>query len=159
MTVKTEQPLQDGGAPEYVHQDWTTWRCAVFVGKRYGSKGYPQRNNAHVRWTLPVTSSSPLKQHLSGGTLSWRWRGGKSSTRVVQTATTRILRRRFPGTCETVGQVFKFVWRLLWNINAVYTSLSPFVSFQSQFVTYLLTISHICNEKIGGDTLGHFQLT
>jgi len=23
----------------------------------------------------------------------------------------RILRRRFPGTCETVGQVFKFVWR------------------------------------------------
>jgi len=30
------------------------------VGKRYGSKGYPQRNAAHVRWTLPVTSSSPL---------------------------------------------------------------------------------------------------
>ena len=26
------------------------------------------------------------------------------------TATTRILRRRFPGTCETVRQVFKFVW-------------------------------------------------
>jgi hypothetical protein len=25
------------------------------------------------------------------------------------TATTRILRRRFPGTSETVGQVFKFV--------------------------------------------------
>jgi len=35
-----------------------------------------------------------------------------SSVRVVQTATTRILRRRFPGACETVGQVFKFVWRL-----------------------------------------------
>jgi hypothetical protein len=32
--------------------------------------------------------------------------------RVVPTATTRILRRRFPGTCETVVKVFKFVWRL-----------------------------------------------
>ena len=30
----------------------------------------------------------------------------------VPTATKRILRRRFQGTCETVGQVFKFVWRL-----------------------------------------------
>jgi hypothetical protein len=36
------------------------------VGKRYGSKGYPQRNAAHVWWTLPVSSSRPLKQHLSG---------------------------------------------------------------------------------------------
>jgi len=66
MTVKTEQPLQDGGEHEYVYHDWTVWRCAVFVGKRCGSKGYPQRKTAHVRWTLPVTSSSPLIQHLSG---------------------------------------------------------------------------------------------
>ena len=35
------------------------------------------------------------------------------SVSVVPVATTRILRRRSPGTCETVGQVFKFVWRLL----------------------------------------------
>jgi len=35
--------------------------------------------------------------------------------RVVQIATTRILRHRFPGASETVGQVFKFVWRLLWK--------------------------------------------
>jgi len=66
MTVKTEHPLQDGGAHEYVYHDRTAWRCAVFVDKRYGSKGYPQINAAHVRWTLPVTSSSPLIQHLSG---------------------------------------------------------------------------------------------
>jgi len=64
MTVKTEQPLQDGGAPEYVYHDRTVWRYAVFVGKRYGSKGYPQRNAAHVCVTLCVTSSSPLKLHL-----------------------------------------------------------------------------------------------
>jgi hypothetical protein len=31
------------------------------------------------------------------------------------------------------------VWRLLWKINVVYMPLSPFVSFQSRFVTYLLT--------------------
>ena len=42
MTVKTEHPLQDGGAPEYVYHDRTAWRCAVFVGKRYGSKGCEQ---------------------------------------------------------------------------------------------------------------------
>jgi len=66
MTVKTEQLLQDGGAPEYVYHDRTAWCCAVFVGKRYGSKGYPQRNAVQARWTLPVTLSNPLKQHLSG---------------------------------------------------------------------------------------------
>ena len=66
MSVKTEQPLQDGGAPEYANHDRTAWRCAVFVSKSYGSKGYPQRNAAHVRWTLLVTTISPLKQHLSG---------------------------------------------------------------------------------------------
>ena len=57
MTVKTEQLLQAGGALEYVYHDRTVWRCAVFVGKRYGSKGYPQRN-FHL--------FGPLKQHLSG---------------------------------------------------------------------------------------------
>ena len=49
MRVKTEQLLQDGGAPEYVYHVRTAWRCAVSVGKRCGSKGYPQRNAAHVR--------------------------------------------------------------------------------------------------------------
>jgi hypothetical protein len=41
MTVKMQHQLQDGGAPEYVYHDRTAWRCAVFVGKMYGSKGYP----------------------------------------------------------------------------------------------------------------------
>ena len=83
------------------------------------------------------------KTRSFGGTLSWRWRSGQRSVRVVPTATTRILRRRFPGTCETVGQVFKFVWRLRWKINAVCMSLSTIVSFQLRFVTYLLTFSRI----------------
>ena len=143
MTVKMEQPLQNGGAPEYAYNDRTAWRCEVFVGKRYGSKGYPQRNAAHIWWTLPVTPSSPPKTTSFGGTLSWR-RGGKSSVRVVPTATTRILRRMFPGTCETVGRVFKFVWKLHWKIN-VFCVSSTFVSFQSRFVTYLLTYPRITN--------------
>jgi len=49
MTVKTQQLLQDGGTPEYVYHDRTAWRCAVFMGERYGNKGYPQRSAAHVR--------------------------------------------------------------------------------------------------------------
>jgi len=85
----------------------------------------------HVKQSSKTTSF--------GGTLTWRWRGWKCSARVVPTATTRILRRRFPGTCEMGGQVFKFVWGLHWKINAVCMSLSPFISFQSRFVTYLLT--------------------
>jgi len=48
ITVKTEQLLEDGGPLEYVNHVRTAWRCAVFVGKRYGSKGYSQRNAAHV---------------------------------------------------------------------------------------------------------------
>ena len=38
MTVKTEQPLQDSGAPEYVYHDRTAWRCAIFVGKGMAAK-------------------------------------------------------------------------------------------------------------------------
>ena len=111
MTVQTEQPLQYGGAPQYAYHDRTAWRCAVFVGKSHGSKGYAQRNAVHVRWTLLVTSSNPLKQHLSGERFPDN-DAVESSVRVVQTATTRILWHRFPGATETVGQVFKFVWRL-----------------------------------------------
>src|SRR5215470_8550807 len=48
LTVQTQQLLQDGGAPEYMYHDRTAWRCAFFVGKKYGSKGYPQRNAAHM---------------------------------------------------------------------------------------------------------------
>jgi hypothetical protein len=44
--------------------------------------------------------------------------------------------RRFPGPCETGGQVFKFVWRLRWKMNVVCMSLTPFISFQSWFATY-----------------------
>jgi hypothetical protein len=40
--------------------------------------------------------------------------------------------------------VFKFVWRLCWKINVVCMSLSPFDSFQSRFVTYLLNCPRIC---------------
>jgi len=41
MTVKTDHLLQDGGPREYVYHDRRAWCWAVFVGKRYGNKGYP----------------------------------------------------------------------------------------------------------------------
>jgi hypothetical protein len=32
-----------------MYHDRTTWRCAFFEGKKYGcSKGYPQKNAAHM---------------------------------------------------------------------------------------------------------------
>jgi hypothetical protein len=49
MTVQTYQLLQNVTAPEYMYNDRKAWRRAFFVGKKYGSKGYPQRNDAHVR--------------------------------------------------------------------------------------------------------------
>ena len=85
----------------------------------------------------------PVKTSSFGRTLSWQSWGWKSSARVVPTATKRIFRCRFPVTCETVGQVFKSVWRICWKINVVCMSLSPFDSFQSRFVTYLLNFPRI----------------
>ena len=38
MTVKTGQPLQDGGAPEYVYRDRTAWRCEVLWAKVMAAK-------------------------------------------------------------------------------------------------------------------------
>jgi hypothetical protein len=38
MTVKTEQPLKDGGVPEYMYHVRTAWRCAVCVGKNTAAK-------------------------------------------------------------------------------------------------------------------------
>ena len=38
MTVKTEQPLQDGGAREYVYYDRTAWRCAALWEKVMAAK-------------------------------------------------------------------------------------------------------------------------
>ena len=88
VTIKTERVLQDGGAPEYVYDDRTPWHCAVFVGKRYGSKGYPPKNAAHVRWTLPVTSSSPyLGAEVLGRTDEHR------VGRLVEIATPATLQR------------------------------------------------------------------
>jgi hypothetical protein len=31
-----------------MYHDRTAWCCAFFVGKKNGSKGYPQRNAAHM---------------------------------------------------------------------------------------------------------------
>ena len=122
-----------------------------FFWAKNWNKGYPQRNAAHVRWTFPVTSGSHNwgEKFSSGRTLSWRWCNWKSSARVVPTATKRILSRKFPGTCETVGQVYKFVWRLCWKINVVCMPLSPFYTFQSRLVTYLLNRSrNYINRKV-----------
>jgi len=129
-----------------------------FVDKRYSSKGYPQRNAAHVWLTLPVTSSSPhLGAEVLGRADKYRRRTSSRSD-YVPTATKRILRRRFPGTCERVGQGFKSVWRLRRKINVLCMSLSPFVSFQSRFVTNLLTFPRIIPAGTKYDNAGRMYL-
>ena len=70
MTVKTEQPSQDGGAPEYAYRDRRAWRCAVFVGKSYGSKGYLQRNAAPCTVNIACHFKQSSKTTSFGGKLS-----------------------------------------------------------------------------------------
>ena len=110
MTVETEQLLQDGGALNTctsIEQRgvvrfflWAKGMTANDIHKEmlpmYGEH-FLSRQAVH-NW---VQKFSERRTSIEDG-----------SVRVVPTATTRILRRRFPGTCETVGQVFKFVWRL-----------------------------------------------
>jgi hypothetical protein len=70
----------------------------------------------------------PSKTTYFWGTLSWWWRGWKSTVRVVPITTTRILHGRFPGTCEMVGRVIKFVWRLFplpWLVFLTLTEIFP----------------------------------
>jgi len=139
----------------------TRWRPALNtcttieqrgVGRFLWAKIWPQRISTKKCCPCMVNTACHVKQPSKTmsfrGMFSWQWCGWKSSVHLVPTATTRILRHRFPGTCETVGQVFKFVWRLRWKINVVCMSLSPFVSFQSRFVTYLLTFPHIFHNSI-----------
>ena len=134
--------VKNGGTPEYVYHDNSVALCGFC-----GQKMWQQRISTEkcCPWTVNIAChfKHSSKTIYFWGTLSWPWHSGKSSVRVVPTGTTRILRRRFPGTCETVGQVFKFVCRLRWKINVVCMSLSPFFSFHSRFITYLLTVPRI----------------
>jgi hypothetical protein len=41
-----------------MYHDRTAWLFAFFVGKKYGSKGYPQRNSAHMGSIKSVLFSS-----------------------------------------------------------------------------------------------------
>ena len=135
---------KDGAAVTRWQRTWirVTWENSVALYGFCGQKIWQQKISTKIRRPCTVNIACHIKQSSKttsfAGTLSWRWCSWKSSARVVPTATTRILRHRFPGTCETVGQVFKFVWSLRWKINVVCMSLSPFDSFQSRFVTYLL---------------------
>ena len=70
VTVKTKQLLQDGGAPEYVYHDRTAWRCAVFVGKRYGSKRISTKKCCPCTLNIACHVKQPSKTTSFGGTLS-----------------------------------------------------------------------------------------
>jgi hypothetical protein len=137
MTVRTEQLLQDGGAPEYVYHNRTASRCAVFVGKRYGS-----RISTKKCCPCTVSIACHVKQSIIWR-ISTRKGGHRISTgqhrvgRPVEMATSATL-QRVEDIIRADRRVTIDVWRWRWKMN-IYLSLSPFVSFQSRFVTYSLT--------------------
>ena len=113
--VETEQLLQDGGAPEYVYHNKNRVALCGFCGQ----KVWQQRISTRKCFPCTVNIACRVKQciiwcrsSLKGEQVSKTNIESVGSVRVVPTPTTRILSRRFPGTCETVRQVFKFVWRL-----------------------------------------------
>ena len=132
------------------------WICvprlnSVVLCGFHGQKTWQQRISTNKCCPCTVNNACHIKQSSKttsfGRTLSWRWRVWKSSVRVVPTATTRILRRRFPGTCEMVGQVFKFVWRLRWKINAVLYVIIP-IRIISITICNLLTDLQSCLQQL-----------
>jgi hypothetical protein len=47
-----------------MYDDRTAWRCAFFVGKKYGRKEYPQRNADHMgRISLWISFASIFFAH------------------------------------------------------------------------------------------------
>jgi transposase len=115
MTVQTWQLLQDGGAPEYMYHDNARPHSANQTTATLRS--FKLEVLHHPPYSSDLSPSDfdlfgPLKHHLSGE----RFPDDDAVERAVrawfQQQPKLILRRRFPGACETVGQVFKFVWRL-----------------------------------------------
>ena len=65
MTVKMEQPLENGGAPEYAYHDRTAWRCEVFVGKKIWQQSISTKKCCPCTVNIACHVKNPLK-HLSG---------------------------------------------------------------------------------------------
>ena len=59
VTVKTQQLLQDGGAPEYVYNR-TAWHCAVFVGKSSWKDRQVSKTSSEQTGGSPLTLYPPL---------------------------------------------------------------------------------------------------
>jgi hypothetical protein len=61
-----------------MYHDRTAWQCAFFVGKKYGCKGYPQRNAAHtlslyLSTTAPYIPSTESGNNLNGCSKFMKW--------------------------------------------------------------------------------------
>ena len=134
-----------------MYHNRTAWRCEFVVGK----KKWKQRISTKKCCPCTVNIACHVRQSIIGCRSS-RKGGQVSKTNIEPVRRWRSLRRKrcsasktppeqWGGSqsCETVGQVFKFVRRLCWKINVVCMSLSPFDSFQSRFVTYLLNCPRI----------------
>jgi hypothetical protein len=104
MTVQTKQLLQDDGAPEYMYHDRTVWRCAYFVGKKYESKGYPQRNAVHMGsislWISFAASIFFAHKKTRNATLFYRGTCIQGLRHLVTAATS--VRHAHTDRCESI---------------------------------------------------------
>src|SRR5215475_7497385 len=80
------------GHLEYMYHDRTAWRCAFFCAKKYGcSKGYPQRNAAHMGsislWISFAASIFFLPTKPHNATLFYRGTCIQGRRHLVTTAT------------------------------------------------------------------------
>ena len=138
-----------------MYHDRTAWRCAFFCGRKVWKQRistkkccpYTVNIACHVRQSIIGCRSSRKGGQVSKTNIQPVGRWGsprrKHSDSNQKNFTPQVSRDLWNG-----GQVFKFVWRLCWKINVVCMSLSPFDSFQSRFVTYLLNRPRIIHDQV-----------
>jgi hypothetical protein len=76
-----------------MYHDRTAWCCAFFVGKKYGSKGYPQRNAVHMGILCCIHIFCPQNTH--NATLFYRGTRIQGRRHLVTAATSVVMRNRY----------------------------------------------------------------
>jgi hypothetical protein len=99
-------------------------------GQKYGSKGYPQRNAAHVCWTLPVSSGSPLK-HLSGDRFPDDGAVERAVCAWFRQQAQEFYAAGLQGLVKRWDKCLNLFRDYFEKLNVVCMSLSPFVFFNN----------------------------
>jgi hypothetical protein len=85
-----------------MYHDRTAWRCAFFVGKKYGSKGYPHTGNATHMDHESIFGSENTPQHI--------FKVGSSLMRVINSMLWPLYIRGNDSQCE-LNRGVRLLWR------------------------------------------------